>query len=141
MSAALDRLHRHRQREALGLAVLPIEVDFNALSFALLEAGFIQEHQIDDRAAVAAANEEIKPLQRRIAELETKQLNYREVWSETELYGERDLVTHGGNLWICKSATHMRPGTSKDWRMMTKEDKLQQPRLPTIERTRHTNVL
>jgi len=55
MTANALRLRRFRAREAQGLAVLSIEVDFNALSAALQEAGFLREDQIDDRAAVAAA--------------------------------------------------------------------------------------
>ena len=55
MSAGAERARRFRQREAGSLVVLPIECDFAALSYALLQAGFIREDQIDDRTAVAAA--------------------------------------------------------------------------------------
>ena len=45
----LNAVQRHRQRVAMGRAVLSVEVDFNGLSAALIDAGFLCERDCDDR--------------------------------------------------------------------------------------------
>ena len=45
----LNAVQRHRQRLAMGRAVLSVEVDFNGLSAALIDAGFLFERDCDDR--------------------------------------------------------------------------------------------
>ena len=45
----LNAVQRHRQRVAMGRAVLSVEVDFNGLSAALIDAGFLFERDCDDR--------------------------------------------------------------------------------------------
>jgi hypothetical protein len=50
-----ERQRRRRERARNGRAVLGVEVDYDTTTAALVEAGFIAEDEIDDRAKVAAA--------------------------------------------------------------------------------------
>jgi hypothetical protein len=49
------KVRRHRERVAAGRCILPVEVNFNSLSAALVAAGFLDERDCDDRDKVAAA--------------------------------------------------------------------------------------
>jgi hypothetical protein len=53
--SAADRQRRHRDRERSGLIVLPVVVDEADLAAALLNGGYIQVHEQDDRQKLTAA--------------------------------------------------------------------------------------
>jgi hypothetical protein len=60
-------------------------------------------------------------LDRRIAELEAKQLKLGGVWKAGQSYGENTLVTYAGGLWISRAPTEARPGNgSPSWRLAVK---------------------
>lgn len=84
----------------------------------------------------------IAPLQRRVAELESRpQLKHCGTWKESEMYTPANLVTDKGSLWICKSATHKRPGDSGDWQLIVKSGHAtDDTRFPTKARERSTNT-
>jgi hypothetical protein len=58
-SSAAARMRRYRTRERDGLAVLRITIEREPLSFALEAAGLLALDQLDDRAAVARAVEDL----------------------------------------------------------------------------------
>jgi hypothetical protein len=51
------RVHRHRARRKLDRAVFPVEADFYPLADKLVEVGFLEEWDMDNRAKVCAALE------------------------------------------------------------------------------------
>jgi hypothetical protein len=59
--------------------------------------------------------EAVAPLQRRIAELETKQakidgFRYIGTWADGARYEPGNFTTHDGSLWHCNRETTSRPG-------------------------------
>ena len=52
-------MRQHRARKAAGRIALLVEVDEAALIDKLIEGGFIAPHVVDDRAAIAAATNEM----------------------------------------------------------------------------------
>lgn len=57
MNDAALRQARYRERARDGKVVLPIEVDLNGLSAALIAGDFLAERDCDDREAIARATE------------------------------------------------------------------------------------
>jgi hypothetical protein len=63
----------------------------------------------------------IKPLQDRIAELESTKMSWKGTWRPGNDYRVHDVTQDKGNLFICQApSTAARPGTGAGWRMMTK---------------------
>jgi hypothetical protein len=58
MSAAADRMRRHRARRKAGRLRLTVEVDDVATPERLVEAGYLARSQMDDPAAIARALEQ-----------------------------------------------------------------------------------
>src|SRR5262249_28116252 len=69
--------------------------------------------------------EAVAPLKRRIAELETKQVElanwkYLGIWT-TGFYHRGNFVTFDGSLWTCLADTHARPGEDpRGWQLCVK---------------------
>ncbi|MFK4725846.1 hypothetical protein ABIE89_006946 [Bradyrhizobium niftali] len=55
MKTAAERQRTHRQRQAAGKIVLPVEVDEVAITEALISAGLLSQQDLDDPRRVAAA--------------------------------------------------------------------------------------
>jgi hypothetical protein len=53
MTAAAERQARWRQRVRRGLVVVPVVAPHIELTEALVAAGFLRPHEIDDRKAIA----------------------------------------------------------------------------------------
>ena len=69
-----------------------------------------------------AIREATEPLQKKIAELEQKQLTLGGVWKAGERYKENTLVSFQGGLWISRADTTARPGSgSPSWRLCVKK--------------------
>jgi hypothetical protein len=66
----------------------------------------------------------IAELGARIAHLEArKSIEYRGTWRSDREFGEGDLVTHAGQLFICKGhGVRSKPGSSVDWVLASKKD-------------------
>ena len=61
-------------------------------------------------------------LDRRMAEIEAKQLKLGGVWKASERYAENTLVSFQGGLWISRADTTARPGgSSPAWRLCVKK--------------------
>jgi hypothetical protein len=54
-----QKLKRCRQRKRLGRTVLPIEIDQESVADRLIDAGFLQAWDADDRQAVRHALEQL----------------------------------------------------------------------------------
>ncbi len=54
-STAAERQRKYRERRRVGRRVLQIEIDDVGLSDALVEAGYLQEWDMDDPASIDAA--------------------------------------------------------------------------------------
>ena len=64
----------------------------------------------------------VEPLERKIADLEQKQLKLGGVWKAGERYKENTLVSFQGGLWISRADTTARPGSgSPSWRLCVKK--------------------
>ncbi len=69
---------------------------------------------------------QIAPVLARLDELEKQQteqhMAYRGVYSNLIDYRKGDLVTHGGSVWFCRSATDTKPGDDPEsWVLMVKK--------------------
>lgn len=63
----------------------------------------------------------VAPLEKRIAELEARQIKMAGVWKEGIAYEENSLVSFQGGLWLARAATSARPGSgSPAWRLAVK---------------------
>jgi hypothetical protein len=65
----------------------------------------------------------IVPLQERIKALEarpTTGVKYCGIWRGNCEFDEGSLVTHAGGLWVSKSQTNDKPGTSSNWQLVSK---------------------
>jgi hypothetical protein len=67
----------------------------------------------------------LEPLQRRIAELETRERNfgYSGVWQAAGRYCRGNFVSHDGSMWHANCDTSAKPGTSSDWSLAVKRGK------------------
>lgn len=54
-----DRMRRHRARMASGRVILPIEVNLSELGDALVEAGWLEAWDQDDRKAIGRGLERL----------------------------------------------------------------------------------
>ena len=72
---------------------------------------------------------QLKPLQKRIAELEAqlarveeKGLAFRGIWQRASDYARGDIVTHAGTAWAATAAVKAgeKPGEGGPWQMMLK---------------------
>lgn len=73
----------------------------------------------------AYVQQAIEPLQRRIAELETRESNLKYVgtWQPSGEYRHGNFCTHDGAMWCATRDTRSRPGTSDDWQLCVKRGK------------------
>jgi hypothetical protein len=55
----------------------------------------------------------LKKLEKRIEELEAKQLSLGGVWKEGERYRENTLVSYQGGLWLARANTTAKPGSGR----------------------------
>lgn len=62
----------------------------------------------------------IASLARRLAELEDAALLDGDIWNEHSKYRKGCVVTHGGNLWLCKQENSNSRPPSDYWRLMNK---------------------
>lgn len=77
----------------------------------------------------------IKPLQDRIAELESRPVpEYRGIHRDGEVYHQAAMVTRDGALWFAKVATMTKPGSSPDWQLIVKSGNAPQQRTATSHR-------
>lgn len=61
------------------------------------------------------------PLERKIADLESRVPEYRGIWrAEDTPYRRGAMVTLGGSIWHSNVATNARPGTNSDWTLAVK---------------------
>jgi hypothetical protein len=72
----------------------------------------------------ARQHQRITDLEARLATVEDhKGLRYRGAWLASTEYGADDLVTHGGQLWLCLAfGVRSKPGSSDSWRLCSKKD-------------------
>ena len=76
---------------------------------------------------------QVKPLRKRIEELETRvaEFRYCGVWHDGA-YKRGNFVTHDGSVWHCNVDTCTKPGTDAEaWTLAVKRGKDYAPRLPT----------
>lgn len=60
-------------------------------------------------------------IDRRLAELESRQLSYEGTWREDREYGKGHMVTHAGGIWHCEQVCKGDlPGRSNSWRLAVK---------------------
>ena len=86
---------------------------------------------------------QVRPLQQRIEELETRmvEFQYCGVWHEGT-YKRGNFVTHDGSVWHCNVDTCTKPGTDPvAWTLAVKRGKDNAPRLPTQHSSRQPPVL
>lgn len=57
---------------------------------------------------------------RRLAELEDAALTDGDIWNDHSVYRKGCVVTHGGNLWLCKQENSNSRPPSDCWRLMNK---------------------
>lgn len=72
------------------------------------------------RAEIAAA---IEPLQARLAEVETRGIEFCGTWQRALDYRRGSMVVHGGSLWAAVravSAGQAQPGNSDAWQLCAK---------------------
>ena len=63
----------------------------------------------------------IRPLQSRIAELESRgEMKYCGIWEEQREYLRGNFVTTNGSLWHAEQPTRSRPGSDSTWRLAVK---------------------
>jgi hypothetical protein len=62
----------------------------------------------------------VNALAEKVADLEQRQLRFKGVWREGNVYEANSLVIKRGGLWIAKATTITPPGSSDDWRLCTK---------------------
>jgi hypothetical protein len=58
MQTPYEKLKRCRQRKRLGRTVLPIEIDQGAVGDLLVDTGFLEASDLEDRAKLRAALEQ-----------------------------------------------------------------------------------
>ena len=64
----------------------------------------------------------VEPLQKKIAELEQKQLHMAGTYKAGQRYRQNGLVSFQGGLWLCLADTDTRPGGgSPAWRLAVKK--------------------
>ena len=65
---------------------------------------------------------QVKPLQRRIEELESKIANFEfcGTWRSGVTFRKGNLVVHQGSLFICRCDSVAPPGTDETWQLCTK---------------------
>jgi hypothetical protein len=71
-----------------------------------------------------ATREELDALiEERFADLQVRTFAdlYRGVWRGPDTYDRGAVATHDGSLWLALADTRAQPGTSEDWRMITKK--------------------
>lgn len=68
--------------------------------------------------------ERITTLEQRITVLESrKSIAYRGIWLASSEYGQNDLCTYSGTLWICRAqGTRKKPGDGDAWQLCSKGD-------------------
>lgn len=65
--------------------------------------------------------ERVGLLEQKVKALETKPTwEYCGTWSDAHTFTPGQLVTSGGSLWYCHTATRAKPGTSHDWQLACK---------------------
>lgn len=69
-------------------------------------------------AGVAKAR--IDQLEKRLAEVESKGIQYRGVFQRSDSYARGDLVTHDGGIWHATGPTRQIPGAGDDWQLAVK---------------------
>ncbi|MBX3704624.1 MAG: hypothetical protein KF822_12685 [Steroidobacteraceae bacterium] len=62
-------------------------------------------------------------IERRLAELESRQVRYVGVYESGRRYRKGELVTHDGSVWHCEAATEAKPGTTDAWVLAVKRGK------------------
>ena len=63
----------------------------------------------------------VEPLERKIADLEQKQIKLGGIWREGQQYDERTLVQKDGGLWLSMAPTSAKPGNgSPAWKLVVK---------------------
>jgi hypothetical protein len=62
----------------------------------------------------------VNALAEKVADLEQRQLRFKGVWREGNVYEANSLVIKRGGLWIAKATTITPPGSSDDWCLCTK---------------------
>jgi hypothetical protein len=82
-------------------------------------ARFGRELAIEVKEAIADA---VRPLERRIAELEARgEMKYCGIWEEGREYLRGNFVTTNGSLWHAEQPTRRRPGTDSTYRLAVKK--------------------
>ena len=68
---------------------------------------------------------QVRPLQKRIEELENKTANWKYVgtFKSGEVYHAGNFCTFGGSLWHCQADTLAAPGTDETWQLCVKRGK------------------
>ena len=68
---------------------------------------------------------QLEPLHKRLAELETREQNFKYVgtWQAAAGYKRGNFATLDGSLWHCNHETSARPGTNGDWSLACKRGK------------------
>ena len=83
----------------------------------------------------------VRPLVQRIAELETRGVEYKGTFQRSCFYARGDLVTHSGSLWCAAAETKPLeiPGVSPSWVLAVKSG--QDARLPTRGGARSSSIV
>ena len=76
--------------------------------------------ELEQRLVGLEKRKGLAPLAARLSELEATQLTDGGVWSEGASYRKNAVVTHGGNLWLCKQENLNEKPPSDCWRLMNK---------------------
>ena len=68
---------------------------------------------------------QVRPLQKRIEELENKTANWKYVgtFKSGDVYHAGNFCTFSGSLWHCQSSTIATPGTDETWQLCCKRGK------------------
>jgi hypothetical protein len=82
-----------------------------------MTAEVIREHLSD---VLPPLIHRIKAMEDRLAEAETRGLQYMGIHQRALDYKRGDVVTHGGSLWIALRATGDAPGASDCWQLAVK---------------------
>jgi hypothetical protein len=57
----------------------------------------------------------IKPLEDRIAALESAPTEFKGIWTQGTKYAARSIISHDGSMWHANETTKDKPGTSASW--------------------------
>jgi hypothetical protein len=121
---ALAELAELRQRVAMLEDTLSESGDFTS---GLVEGiGSVLPRFIDKRlrellpTLTGDLTAKVNALEEKVADLDQRQLRFRGVWREGNVYEANSLVIKRGGLWIAKATTTTPPGSSDDWCLCTK---------------------